>query len=109
MQRQAIRGSLLTFLYLTFLCAALAGAQAQAPADDPKAKELPEGAGKHILTTACVACHGLDEVTKFKGFYTKSEWRDIIDTMVKYGAELKDGEAETLADYLGKYLGKEGG
>ena len=105
MPRQAILWSFLGFLY----AAVAAGAQAQAPADDPKAKELPEAVGKTILTTACVACHGLDEVMKFKGFYAKSEWRDIIDTMVTYGAELKDGEAETLADYLAKYLGKQAG
>ena len=98
------------WLFVTFLyAAAAAGAQTQTPADDAKTKELPDGEGKRILTTACVACHGLEEITKFKGFYTKSEWRDIVDTMVQYGAELKDGEAETLADYLNRYLGKEAG
>jgi mono/diheme cytochrome c family protein len=104
MQRKAVLWSLLAFLSAV----AAAGAQAQKPSDeDPKARELPDGDGKKILTAACVACHGLEEVTKFKGFYTRSEWRDIVDTMVKYGAELKEGEADILADYLGRYLGKQ--
>ena len=105
MHRKAILCFFLALLYAV----AAAGAQSQAPADDPKSTELPDGDGKKILTTACVACHGLEEVTKFKGFYTKSEWRDIVDTMVKYGAELKDGEADVLTEYLGRHLGKQGG
>jgi hypothetical protein len=68
--------------------------------------DLPDGDGKKILLTACTACHDLKEVTKFRGFYTKDEWRDIVNTMVEYGATLKEGEAGVLVDYLARTLGK---
>jgi cytochrome c5 len=74
---------------------------AQAPAD-----ELPDGPGKKILQASCTSCHDLGEVTKFKGYYTRAQWRDVVQTMVDYGAKLQPGEADVLADYLTAYLGK---
>ena len=87
------------------MCAALAGAaaalaavaawsgapvlSARAPGD-----ELPDGPGKKILLRACTTCHDLDEVTKFKGYYTRAQWKDIVVTMEEYGAELADGEID---------------
>lgn len=76
--------------------------------DDPASAELPDGDGKKILIAACTTCHGLDEVTKFRSFYTSDDWRDIVTTMVKYGAELKKGEPEALVAYLGQYLSNPG-
>ena len=69
-------------------------------------EELPPGAGKAILDRACTSCHGLNEVTKFRGFYNRPQWRDIVVTMVEYGAVLTSAEVESLADYLVKNLGK---
>lgn len=71
------------------------------PSDD-----LPDGPGRKILQAACTSCHELTEVTKFKGYYTKDDWRDVVVTMVKYGAVLKDKEPEVLVDYLTATLGK---
>jgi cytochrome c5 len=68
--------------------------------------ELPDGAAKKVLQRACTTCHDLDEVTKFKGYYTRAQWRDIVVTMRDYGASLADGEVEPLADYLFAALGK---
>ena len=68
--------------------------------------ELPDGAGKQILTRACVSCHSLTEVTKFRGFYTRSQWRDIVQTMVDYGAAVNDKDAEVLTTYLTEALGR---
>jgi virginiamycin B lyase len=68
--------------------------------------ELPDGAGKQILQSACTACHDLDEVTKFKGFYTRAQWRDVVVTMVDYGAKLQPAEIDVLADYLDQHFGK---
>ena len=31
-------------------------------------------------------CHNLREVTKFSGFYGREQWRDIVLTMMDYGA-----------------------
>jgi cytochrome c5 len=88
------------FLVGTVWVAALP-AGAQAPEDT-----LPEGTGKTILQTSCTTCHELDEVTKFKGFYTRAQWRDVVVTMVDYGAKLQPTEIDVLADYLAEHLGK---
>ena len=72
----------------------------------PQDADLPEGVGKKILQTSCTTCHELDEVTKFKGFYTRAQWRDVVVTMVDYGAKLQPTEIDVLADYLAEHLGK---
>jgi cytochrome c5 len=68
--------------------------------------DLPEGEGKKILQASCTACHDLTEVTKFKGYYTHDEWRDVVKTMVAYGAMVKADDVDVLVDYLAKNLGK---
>lgn len=68
--------------------------------------ELPDGDGRKILQASCTACHDLTEVTKFKGFYTRDDWRDIVKTMIEYGAKVKDTDVDVLIDYLTKNLGK---
>jgi len=68
--------------------------------------DLPDADGKKILQASCTACHDLTEVTKFKGFYTRDDWRDIVKTMVEYGAKVKDSDVDVLVDYLAKNLGK---
>jgi hypothetical protein len=67
---------------------------------------LPDGPGKEILQTAGVSCHELTEGTKFKGYDGKNDWRDVVVTMVAYGAELKEKEFDLLVDYLTATLGK---
>ena len=71
--------------------------------------ELPDGDGKKILQASCTACHALTEITKFKGYYTRDDWRDIVKTMIAYGAMVKESDADVLVDYLTKNLGKKPG
>ena len=68
--------------------------------------DLPDGDGKKILLASCTSCHDLKEVTKFRGYYTRSEWRDIVNTMIEYGAKVEDKDVDVLVDYLAKNLGK---
>jgi hypothetical protein len=68
--------------------------------------ELPDGDGKKILMTSCTACHDLTEVTKFRGYYNRQQWRDIVVTMMEYGAPIDDKQVDVLADYLAATLGK---
>jgi len=68
--------------------------------------DLPDGEGRKILLASCTACHELTEVTKFKGYYTRDEWRDVIKTMVEYGAQIKPADIDVLVDYLDKHFGK---
>ncbi len=71
------------------------------------ADELPEAKGKQILLASCTSCHDLREVTKFRGFYTRAQWRDIVLTMVDYGAPVDKNNIEVLADYLNEHLGRQ--
>ena len=73
----------------------------------PQTLQLPEGEGRKILESVCTVCHSLKEVTKFKGFYSRENWRDIIQTMVADGAPLRDADAPVLIDYLTKTFPKE--
>jgi hypothetical protein len=75
-------------------------------ASQASSTDLPDGPGKAVLVSACTTCHELTEVTKFKGFYTKDEWRDIVVTMMKYGAVVKNDDMPVLVDYLFKNFGK---
>ena len=88
-------------LFLAALLTAPASTQSSSPSDD-----LPDGEGKKILQAQCTSCHELTEVTKFRGYYNRAQWRDIVVTMVEYGADLKKNEIETLADYLAQHLGR---
>lgn len=102
--------SLVRLAALTTLAALLAACSAQraTPAAPPAARaaELPEGRGREILMASCTSCHDLREVTKFRGYYTRAQWRDVVVTMVEYGADLSDDEIEVLADYLTEHLGR---
>ena len=71
-----------------------------------EAEALPGGAGKQILQTSCTSCHDLGEVTKFRGYYNRAQWRDIVVTMVQYGAKVEGKDVEVLTDYLVEHLGK---
>jgi cytochrome c5 len=71
-----------------------------------QADDLPDGDGKRILHASCTACHELTEVTKFKGYYTRDDWRDVVKTMIAYGAKVRESDVEVLVDYLTKTLGK---
>jgi len=78
--------------------ASLTFAMTQAPA--------PQDPGQVILNRACTVCHTLTEVTKFKGYYGREQWADIVRTMRADGASLKDEEVTPLVDYLFKTYGK---
>jgi mono/diheme cytochrome c family protein len=95
-----LRGAVVVFV--AGLLSVPTSSQTPAPAD-----ELPDGDGKKILQAQCSSCHELTEVTKFRGYYNRAQWRDIVVTMVEYGADLKKAEIETLADYLAQHLGRQ--
>src|ERR1041384_7023392 len=81
--------------------ASLVSARSTAPQGDG---DLPDGDGKKILLASCTSCHDLKEVTKFRGYYTRSEWADIVKTMIEYGAKVEDKDVDVLVDYLAKNL-----
>jgi cytochrome c5 len=83
---------------------ATGGAAAQDRAD--AGNDLPPGPGKDILQRACRGCHDLGEVTKFKGYWDRKQWREAIDTMIAYGAKVDQPDASVLTDYLVQHLGR---
>ena len=89
----------------TVLAAVTVWSTAASHAAEP-GDELPDGPAKKVLLRACTTCHDLDEVTKFKGYYSRAQWKDIVVTMREYGAALADGEVDALADYLASAIGK---
>ena len=100
--RRGAGGLLAAWMALaTAIVSSSTASRAAAPGDD-----LPDGAGKKILLRACTTCHDLDEVVKFKGYYTRAQWKDIVVTMREYGATLDEAEVEPLAEYLFAALGK---
>jgi len=59
-----------------------------------------------ILAILAVIVMSIYVLPKFKGFYTRDDWRDVVKTMVEYGAQVKDSDVDVLVDYLAKNLGK---
>lgn len=85
--------------HFTWILCTAAGAAALATAQTTR-PPLPEGPGKQILETVCTECHTLNEVVKFSGYYSRENWRDILQTMVADGARLTPAQTPVLLDYL---------
>ena len=68
------------------------------------ALELPDAAGRSILTATCTQCHAVEMVTGSQK--TESQWLDTIDLMIGYGAEISDADQETLASYAAANFGQ---
>ena len=100
--RRPARGAL--FAAGTVLAAAIVVSPRSPRAATP-GDERPDAPAKKVLLRACTMCHDLDEVTKFKGYYTRAQWKDIVVTMKDYGATVDDAEVEALAGYLFDVLG----
>lgn len=69
------------------------------------AQDLPDGAGKDVVVKACTSCHDADNFTSKK--HSKAEWKEVVDTMVAYGAEVSDEQSEIITTYLAKNYGKD--
>jgi mono/diheme cytochrome c family protein len=67
-----------------------AAAQTDAP--------LPDGAGKEIVTKACVSCHKANVITSKHA--TPAQWANIVQQMVSRGADLTDDQIDIVTRYL---------
>src|SRR5258708_29765982 len=70
------------------------------------AQDLPDSPGKDVVVKACTSCHDADNFTSKK--HTKEEWKSVVETMIGYGAEISDEQAEVIITYLTKNYGKSG-
>ena len=81
--------------------AGLAVSLAAARADGP---ELPEDAGKALVTENCSSCHGVDLITAKRR--TPAEWDEVMNRMLANGAPLTDEQSKQVLTYLVTYLSK---
>jgi len=93
------------WIITTFAVASISFAVTQNPAA-VQAPPAPQDPGQITLNRACTVCHTLSEVTKFKGYYGREQWADVVRTMRADGAQLKDDEVTPLVDYLFKTYGR---
>ena len=67
------------------------------------AADLPEGAGKDVVVSACTTCHTADRIVALK--LTEAGWRIAVRQMIEEGASFNPGDLETIIAYLVKNLG----
>jgi virginiamycin B lyase len=94
--------ALIAALAVSTVVAARAGGQQGPPpgrAGGPPPVQLPEGAGKDMVSTTCSRCHGLNLITGSFG-YTKDGWADRIATMLTLPRE----QVNTISTYLGEHF-----
>jgi virginiamycin B lyase len=77
------------------------------------AVNLPEGAGKAIVQTKCVVCHGAGIIVSAR--FDRKRWEDTIEEMRSYAQgstipmkDLTDQESKTLLDYVTANFSNEG-
>ena len=61
---------------------------------------LPDGEGKDLVTELCVACHGLEQISAFKG--TEEDWGGVVYTMRQRGLDVTPEMNDQIVAYLAK-------
>lgn len=70
---------------------------------------LPDGAGKQIVSTKCSVCHDAARIVNAR--FDRARWTDVVDDMRGYmqgstkATDLTDSEQSTLLDYLASNFG----
>lgn len=64
--------------------------------------------GATLLQQRCTVCHALRGLSAYQDYWGELEWREMVETMRSYGAELSDGEADVLAAWLAVHYGTAG-
>ena len=78
--------------------AVLAAAPAETPALAGVAPVQSEG--EQLLQARCAVCHDLGGVAEFQAAYDENSLRELVATMISYGAQLNDAETDILVAYL---------
>jgi cytochrome c5 len=65
---------------------------------------LPNGAGKELVETRCVACHDLERVATIKR--DKRYWAPLVADMMMRGAPVSSEEAQIIVAYLTAQFGE---
>ena len=76
-----------------------AGLTTASYAQPPRAVELPDGPGKEIVESVCIACHQTNLIAGSAG-YSQQGWRYLVDHMIKLPADAADTATEYLATHF---------
>jgi mono/diheme cytochrome c family protein len=82
---------------LALLLAASGPLNAQAPGG------LPPGEGRELVAAVCTQCHGLATIMAVRD--GSAGWRQFVNYMIMKGAPVRDGEADTIVQYLAASFG----
>lgn len=107
--------SRVTLSAAALLVAAVAGTSARhadAPLVDPAdaagytTQQLPDGAGKEVVTRLCAGCHDLMFTVSTRE--TEDGWTRIVNDMRSKGADGSEEDFAKVIAYLATYMGKPG-
>jgi len=62
--------------------------------------ELPPGPGHDVTAQTCLACHGADTITQ--RHLSSTDWKELVDVMVNFGAKADDKQKAEIVDYLSR-------
>lgn len=68
--------------------------------------ELPDSEGKAVVLRACTKCHELAGLSAYKGYWSRDQWKELVESMVKNGAELVPDDVEVVSNYLARHFGR---
>ena len=97
MGRSSLASRLSLWGGVAFLLAASAPVHAQAPGG------LPPGEGRDLVAVVCSQCHGLNTILAVHD--GPAGWRQFVNYMIMKGAPVREGETETIVQYLATALG----
>lgn len=80
-----------------------AAALLQAATVPAQTAALPQGSGKAALVRVCTQCHGIAVVTAAKR--PREEWQDVVNNMVRRGANASTAEISVIVQYLTLHFG----
>jgi cytochrome c5 len=87
-----------------FLIAFVTAAAAASPSRaQQNTNPLPAGDGRDLVSAVCSQCHYLGTIAKIRD--GAPGWRLFVNNMVLRGAQLTDGEIDTVVNYLALNLG----
>lgn len=69
--------------------------------------QLPPGAGREIVSEACLTCHGTAIIQMQRK--TRDRWTRSVRQMVDWGATLSAEQEQVVIDYLADNFGREPG
>jgi mono/diheme cytochrome c family protein len=69
-----------------------------APLHAQTAPALPPGDGRDLVAVACTQCHGLTTIVQIRD--GAAGWRQFVNYMIMKGAQMSNGEADTVVKYL---------